>query len=237
MAPTTPTGSLTTFIQLGWPKALLSGRARSQAKWSICSAGHSRPSASGASSWAMVVTITGVPTSATSSGRNSSRSATMASWSWRRHCWRNFRSVDHPVSSKARRAATMARSMSWAVASVVCPMTSSVAGLMLSNPAPEDDSTSAPSMSIRRSLPSSDCVSEAAVVVMTLPWCGPVSPCPRRGVRSGRVGSGGITDALCPEARSYRAGAERDISAPGRCRAVRRSGSRVLPSRDPGGVA
>ena len=44
--------------------------------------------------------------------------------------------------------------------------------------------SSAPSISIRRSLPSSVCVSEAAVVVMTLPWRGwSGSPWSRRGVR------------------------------------------------------
>ena len=57
--------------------------------------------------------------------------------------------VDQSVSSKARRAAAMARCISAADASATAPSTSSVAGLTFSKVAPESASTSAPSMSIR----------------------------------------------------------------------------------------
>ncbi len=87
----------------------------------------------------------------------------MASWSWRRHRWRRARSVAQSVSSKDRRAAAMARSMSAAVASAVWPSTSSVAGLMLSKAPPPVASTSEPSMSMRNS-PTVE--SGALVVVM-----------------------------------------------------------------------
>ena len=49
-----------------------------------------------------------------------------------RHALRKARSVDQVVSSKARRAAAIARSMSAGEASATGPMTASVAGLMLS---------------------------------------------------------------------------------------------------------
>ena len=64
---------------------------------------------------------------------------------------RNAPLVDQSVSSKARRAAAMARSMSSWPASAVVPSTSSVAGLTLSNRRPEIASSSFPSMSIRAS--------------------------------------------------------------------------------------
>jgi hypothetical protein len=57
--------------------------------------------------------------------------------------------VDQSVSSNARRAAAMARSMSAAEASATGPSTSSVAGLTLSNVAPDSACTSSPSISIR----------------------------------------------------------------------------------------
>ena len=56
--------------------------------------------------------------------------------------------VDQSVSSNARRAASMARSMSPLSASATSPSTSSVAGLTLANVLPDAASTSLPSMSI-----------------------------------------------------------------------------------------
>ena len=72
------------------------------------------------------------------------------------------------VSSNARRAAAMARSMSSAPASATWPMTSSVAGLMLSNALPDAASTSSPSMSIRSS-PRTIAVGSCVVVVISAP--------------------------------------------------------------------
>ena len=54
----------------------------------------------------------------------------------RRRRLRSWWSVDHPVSSNARRAAAMARRMSPAEASATSPMTSSVARSVLSNRRP-----------------------------------------------------------------------------------------------------
>ena len=91
----------------------------------------------------------GVPTSAMTSSRNSSRSDSSAACSCSRQRLRKARLVDQSVSSKARRAASMARRMSSADASATSPSTSSVAGLMLSKRLPEAASTSSPSMSMR----------------------------------------------------------------------------------------
>ena len=63
--------------------------------------------------------------------------------------WRNALSVDQVVSSKARRAAAIASSMSSWPASATGPSTSSVAGLMLSKVLPDLASTSFPSISMR----------------------------------------------------------------------------------------
>ena len=51
MAATTPTGSLSTRRQLRMPKAVPSGRSRSQANSSMKWAGQTNPSESGSSSW------------------------------------------------------------------------------------------------------------------------------------------------------------------------------------------
>ena len=56
--------------------------------------------------------------------------------------------VDQSVSSKARRAPSIARCISAVDASATCPMTSSVAGFTLSKVLPESASTSLPSISI-----------------------------------------------------------------------------------------
>ena len=61
---------------------------------------------------------------------------------------RNEWFVDQSVSSKARRAASIARCISAGEASATCPMTSSVAGLTLSKRWPESASTSLPSINI-----------------------------------------------------------------------------------------
>src|SRR5581483_10143043 len=100
--------------------------------------------------------ITGQPTSATNSARSSSCSFSIAACSWPRHRLRSSRLVAQSVVSKARRAASTARAMSARDASVVVPSTSSVAGLMLSNSAPDSASTSFPSISMRCSPMASD---------------------------------------------------------------------------------
>ena len=64
------------------------------------------------SCWIAYVSPIGVPTSATICGRRSSLCLSSASFSCIRHALRNARSVDHVVSSNARRAAAIARSMS-----------------------------------------------------------------------------------------------------------------------------
>ena len=89
----------------------------------------------------------GQPASRMSSSRSSSRSASSAAWSCSRQRLRNARLVDQSVSSKARRAASIARCMSAFDASATSPSTSSVAGLMLVN-VPASPSTSLPSISI-----------------------------------------------------------------------------------------
>src|SRR5438477_429243 len=90
----------------------------------------------------------GHPTSRISSSRSSSRSASKASCSCSRQRLRKARLVDQSVSSKARRAASMARCISASDPSATCPSTSSVAGLTFSNVLPESAATSLPSMSI-----------------------------------------------------------------------------------------
>ena len=65
--------------------------------------------------------------------------------------FRNEWLVDQSDSSKALRAAPMARCMSAAEASATSPSTSSVAGLMFSNRLPDAASTSSPSISMRTS--------------------------------------------------------------------------------------
>ena len=105
----------------------------------------------GQSICAAKVIIRGVPTSAITSSRYSSRSDSSAACSCSRQRLRRARFVDQSVSSKARRAASMARRMSSADASATCPSTSSVAGLMLSKRLPDAASTSSPSMSMRTS--------------------------------------------------------------------------------------
>ena len=71
----------------------------------------------------------------------------MAAASWRRQVARNFASVDQVVSSKARRAAAIARSTSASEASAASPMSSSVAGLIDANVAPPSAGTNSPSIS------------------------------------------------------------------------------------------
>ena len=75
------------------------------------------------SCWIANVRPIGVPTSATICGRSSSLCLSSASFSCCRHALRNARSVDQVVSSNARRAAAMARSMSAGEASATGPMT------------------------------------------------------------------------------------------------------------------
>ncbi len=90
----------------------------------------------GVSSCGPEVRATGAPTSATVIARSSSTWPVMASLSWRRHRTRNATSVDHVVSSNARRAAPMAASMSASVPSAATPITCSVVGFTFSNVAP-----------------------------------------------------------------------------------------------------
>ena len=147
----TPNGSFHTARRLSMPIMFPSGRSRSQANSSIIFAGQRSASSSGQSSWAAKVIIRGVPTSAISSSRYSSRSDSSASCSCSRQRLRRARLVDQSDSSKARRAAAIARCMSSVAASATSPSTSSVAGLMFSNRLPEAASTSSPSMSMRTS--------------------------------------------------------------------------------------
>ena len=88
---------------------------------------------SGTSSCGPLVSMRGQPTSRISCSRSSSCSPSSASCSCSRQCLRKAWFVDQSVSSNARRAATIACCMSAVEASVTWPMTSSVAGLMLSN--------------------------------------------------------------------------------------------------------
>ncbi len=115
------------------------------------------------SSWLAWVVMRGHPTSRISSSRSSSRSDSSASCSWERQRARSSRSVDQLVSSKARRAASMARPISALDASATWPRTSSVAGLTLSNVRPESEPMSSPSTSIL------DSCSAAVVTAPSLP--------------------------------------------------------------------
>ena len=89
----------------------------------------------------------GEPTSRMSSSRSSSISDSIASCSCSRQRLRSSLLVDQSVSSKARRAASMARCMSSFDASATSPSDSSVAGLMLVK-VPAWPSTSLPSIII-----------------------------------------------------------------------------------------
>ncbi|CNJ43970.1 Uncharacterised protein [Mycobacterium tuberculosis] len=89
----------------------------------------------------------GEPTSRISSSRSSSISDTIASCNCNRQRLRSSLLVDQSVSSKARRAASMARCMSSLDASATSPSGSSVAGLMLVK-VPAWPSTSLPSIII-----------------------------------------------------------------------------------------
>ena len=78
MAPTTPMGSFQTARLEFTPIISAGPMSRSKGNSSIILAGQSRPSVMGMSSCAMPVTAIGVPTSAMSSRRSSSRSASRA---------------------------------------------------------------------------------------------------------------------------------------------------------------
>ena len=147
----TPMGSFHTERRLCMPIMFPSGRSRSQANSSIILAGQLSASSSGQSSCAAKVIMRGVPTSAISSSRYSSRSDSSAACSCSRQRLRRARLVDQSDSSKACRDEAMARFMSSGEASATSPSTSSVAGLMFSNRLPEAASTSSPSMSMRTS--------------------------------------------------------------------------------------
>ena len=103
-------------------------------------------SAIGPSSCAAEVSITGAPTSAMVISRRSSTCSVSASCSCRMQRTRSSVLVDQSVSSNARRAASIARPMSSALASAATPSTSSVAGLTVGN-VPALPATSFPSMS------------------------------------------------------------------------------------------
>lgn len=167
MAPTTPTGSRQTLRVVSVPVRLitLSPRSVSQAYSSINRAGYLSPSSSGASSWGPNVMARGEPTSRMSSSRSSSFSDSIASCSCSRQRLRSSRLVDQSVSSKARRAASMARCMSSFEASATSPSGSSVAGLMLVK-VPACPSTSLPSIIIF----GSKRTFTASVISVTLFW-------------------------------------------------------------------
>src|ERR1700722_6168599 len=149
IAPTTPTGSGQTLRGGGVPVRLitLSPRSDSHAYSSISRAGYFSPSSSGASSCGPNVMARGAPTSRMSSSRSSSFSDSIASCSWNKQRLRSSLLVDQSVSSKARRAASIARCMSSFDASVTSPSDSSVAGLMLVK-VPAWPSTNLPSIII-----------------------------------------------------------------------------------------
>ncbi len=150
MAPTTPTGSRQIRRESTEPWMLVaSGSTVSHSNSSISLAGQANASEIGASSCGPFVVMRGQPTSRISSSRSSSCSAWSASCSCSRHCLRKAWLVDQSVSSKARRAASMARCISAVEPSATTPMTSSVAGLTFSKVRPESASTSFPSRSIR----------------------------------------------------------------------------------------
>ena len=77
----------------------------------------------------------------------------MAACSWRRHRTLSSRFVDQSVSSKARRAASIAWSRSAPPASAATPSTSPVAGFDVGNSAPLMAATSSPSTRSRPSPP------------------------------------------------------------------------------------
>ena len=133
----TPMGSFRTLRRETMPIFSELGSGRSHSNSSIMDAGYSNASSSGQSNWAANVSMRGVPTSATSSSRYSSRSDSSAACSCSMQRLRNEWLVDQSVSSKARRAAPMARCMSSAEASATSPSTSSVAGLTFSNRLPD----------------------------------------------------------------------------------------------------
>ncbi len=150
MAPTTPTASRHTLLAVNWPVRAETSSPRSRSHWysSMSLAGWVSPPARGASSCGPWVTMRGQPTSRMSSSRSCSCSASSACWSCSRQRLRKAWLVDQSVSSNARRAASMALSMSPLSASATSPSTSSVAGLTLANVLPDAASTSLPSMSI-----------------------------------------------------------------------------------------
>ena len=102
-------------------------------------------SLTGPSSCAPPVSIRGAPTSEMVISRSSSRCCCIASRNCRTQRTRNSVLRDQSVSSKARRAASMARPMSSASASAATPSTSSVAGLIVGK-VPALPSDSLPSM-------------------------------------------------------------------------------------------
>ncbi len=149
MAPTTPTGSRQMRRESSEPCRLMaSGSTVSHSKASISLAGQAKASEIGASSCGPFVVMRGHPTSRMSCSRSSSCSACSASCSCWRQRLRKAWLVDQSVSSKARRAASMARCISAFEASATRPMTSSVAGFTFSKVRPESASTSLPSSSI-----------------------------------------------------------------------------------------
>src|SRR5215207_3013288 len=105
----------------------------------------------GVSSCGPSVRRSGAPTSATSSGRSSSRCVTSAPWSWRKHLTRNSTSCDQSVVSKARRALVTARAASSTDASAAVPSDSPVDGLIVGYVRSPSAATSSPSMSRRSS--------------------------------------------------------------------------------------
>ena len=149
MAPTTPTGSFQIWRVLVAPRRSTAvGISVRQGNSSMSLIGYANAPSRGMSSWLAWVVMRGQPTSRISSSRIASRSFSSASWSWARHSLRRSRLVDQSDSSKARRAASMARCISAFDASATGPSTSSVAGLTLSKVRPESASTSSPSTSI-----------------------------------------------------------------------------------------
>ena len=165
IAPTTPTGTFRIRRDVRPPLigSSVSGRWVSHSKRSIMPAAQGTAWASGSDIWGPPSTsMRGAPTSWISSSRSSSATASSPDWSCSRQRRRKAWFVDQSVSSKARRAAAMARCISAAEPSATSPRTSSVAGLTFSNLAPESASTSSPSMSI---LVSGSMVGRSATVV------------------------------------------------------------------------
>ena len=131
MAPTTPVASRWTKRRERRPNGSASPRSVTHSYRSARSATQPTPS-TGVSRWGPCVNATGAPTSATVVARRSSACFSSACWSWRRQRTRNTTSVAQLVSSKARRAAAIAASMSGAPPSAATPMTCSRAGSTLS---------------------------------------------------------------------------------------------------------